>query len=179
MLEFENLQGEAKKSAKVKYMKLKDGTNEFRIVGGILPGYSYWVKGANGKDISFECLQFDRSTEAFNSSLPDPIKEANLEDGKGNPLRCSWSYRCQVINRATGELEVLTLKKGMLQDIIKYAKKKKLNPTSFDNGVWLKVERIFEGPKAFNVKYTVDPFEFEASALTDEELALVKDLKPI
>lgn len=179
MVSFDNLQGEAKKGAKVTYMKLKEGTNTFRIVGNILPGYFYWVRGVNGKDMSFECLQFDRDNEKFNPSLPDPIKEANLEDGKGDPLRCGWGYRCQVINKATGAVEVLTLKKGMLQDIIKYAKKKGINPTSFDQGVWIRVDRVQDGPKVFNVKYTVDPFEFEPSALTEDELELLKDLKPI
>jgi hypothetical protein len=179
MVSFDNLQGEAKKSAKVTYMKLKDGENRFRIVGNILPGYFYWVKGANGKDQSFECLQFDRDNEKFNQSLPDPVKELELEDGKGNPLRCGWGYRCQVINAATNNVEVLTLKKGMLQDIIKYAKKKKINPTDFTNGTWIKVERIKDGPQVFNVKYTVDPFEFEPTPLTEDELELVKELKPI
>ena len=179
MVSFDDLQGEAKKSAKVTYMKLKDGENIFRIVGDILPGYFYWVRGADGKDRSFECLQFDRKTEKFNSSLPDPVKELNLTDGNGKELRCGWGYRCQVINKATGAVEVLTLKKGMLQDIIKFAKKQKINPTNYETGCWLTVEREKTGPKVFNVTYNVDPFSFQSEPLTEEEMELVKDLKPM
>ena len=179
MLSFDDLQGEAKKGSKVNYMKLQDGTNRFRIVGDILPGYFYWVKGATGDDCSFECLQFDRNTEKFNSSLPDPVKELNLQDGKGNDLRCGWGYRCQVINEATGNLEVLTLKKGMLQDIIKFAKKQKINPTSYEKGCWITVERKKTGPKVFNVAYDVDPFSFVSEPLLEEHMEKVKDLKPM
>ena len=179
MVSFDDLQGEAKKGAKVTYMKLQDGVNTFRIVGDILPGYFYWVKGADGKDRSFECLQFDRQTEKFNSSLPDPVKELNLTDGNGKELRCGWGYRCQVINELTGNVEVLTLKKGMLQDIIKFAKKQGVNPTDYEKGCWLKVERIKDGPKVYNVKYDVDPFSFQSEPLTDKQRELVAELKPM
>lgn len=179
MLSFGNLQGEAKKSAKVKYMKLQDGTNRFRIVGDILPGYFYWVKGATGDDRSFECLQFDRNTEKFNSSLPDPVKELNLTDGQGKELRCGWGYRCQVLNDATGEVEVLTLKKGMLQDIIKFAKKQNIDPTDYEKGCWISVDRNKTGPKVFNVSYDVDPFSFQPQPLTEDEMEKIKDLKPM
>lgn len=179
MVTFDNLQGQAQKS-EVTYMKLADGDNTFRIVGNILPGYFYWIKGQNGKDLPFECLQFDREAERFNQSLPDPVKELGLEDGQGKPIRCGWAYRCQVINKATGKLEVLSLKKGMLQDIITYSKKKGINPTDFENGVWLTVTREKTGPKAFNVKYTVDPFCFaNPEPLTDEEKESVEKMKPI
>tara|TARA_Y100001963_G_scaffold35156_1_gene49016 strand:+ start:161 stop:835 length:675 start_codon:yes stop_codon:yes gene_type:complete len=178
MIGFDDLQGEAKKGAKVDYMKLSDGDNTFRIVGNILPGYSYWVKGANGKDLPFECLQFDRENEKFNPSLPDPVKDLGIKDANGEDLRCGWAYRCNVINKATGKLEVLTLKKGMLQDIISYAKRKKVNPTDPETGCWITVERQKTGPHAFNVKYIVDPY-FESEPLTEKELGLVKEMKPL
>lgn len=178
-IDFGDLNGEAKKG-KVEYMKLADGDNKFRIVGGILPGYSYWVKNSAGKDMPFECLQFDRNTERFNSSLPDPIQEAGLVDAKGEPLRCSWAYRCQVINRATGKLCVLQLKKGMLQDLISLAKRRKVNVTDYDNGCDIVVTREKTGPKAFNVKYSVDPYCLdEPSPLSDADRELIKDLKPM
>lgn len=177
-LDFSDLNGEAKKG-KVDYMKLANGDNTFRIVGGILPGYSYWVKNSAGKDMPFECLQFDRNTERFNSALPDPVAEAGLTDAQGKPLRCSWSYRCQVINRATGKLEVLQLKKGMLQDLISLAKRKGINVTDYDTGCDIVVTREKTGPKAFNVKYTVDPFCLEPTPLSDADRELIEDLKPM
>lgn len=178
MIDFDNLNGSAKKSG-AKYMKLKDGENTFRIVGGILPGYTYWVKGASGKDAPFECLQFDRAREEFDNLRPDPVKELALKDSKGEPLRCSWSYKCQVINRDTGALEVLQLKKGMLQDIIKFATKQKINPTDFETGCDITVAREKTGPLPFNVAYSVDPFSMQSTALSDEDKELVSELKPI
>ena len=128
----------------------------------------------------FECLQFDRANEKFNKSLPDPVAEANLVDAKGEPLRCSWSYRCQVINRETGKLEVLQLKKGMLQDLISMCKTKRVDVTDYETGCDVVVTKEKTGPKAFNVKYTVDPFcIMEPSALSDEDRALIADLKPM
>lgn len=177
-ISFDNINGSAKKSG-VKYMKLADGDNKFRIVGGILPGYTYWVKGANGKDAPFECLQFDRNTELFDKSLPDPVAEAGLKDAKGERLKCSWSYKCLAINRATNEVEVLQLKKGMLQEIIKFAQKKKMDPTDIETGTDIVVNREKTGPMAFNVKYSVDPFSMESTPLSDSDRELIAELRSI
>ena len=178
MISFDNLEGSAKKSG-VKYMKLADGDNTFRIVGGILPGYTYWVKGAAGKDSPFECLTFDRENEKFDNSQPDPVGELKLKDAKGGDLRCSWSYKCQVINRATNQLEVLQLKKGMLSEIIKFSQKQSIDPTNFETGCDITVNREKTGPLPFNVAYSVDPFSMTSVALSEADHVLVAELKKI
>ena len=177
-IQFNKLNGGAKKSG-VTYMKLADGDNTFRIVGGILPGYTYWVQGASGKNLPFEALQFDRETEAFDNTRGCPVSDAGIKDAKGDDLRCQWSYKCQVINKATGLLEVLQLKKGMLTDIISVAQQLEMDPTDPETGTWLTVNRKKTGPKTFNVEYNLAQLKCKSTPLTDDELALIKDLAPI
>lgn len=159
-LGFTSVNGSAKKSGAT-YMKLADGNNTFRILpNSILPMYTYWVKSpATGKDVPFEALQFDRATEKFDNSLPCPVNELRLTNAKGEPLRCQWSYKCLVINRATGLVEVLQLKKGMLTDIISIAKQMGADPTDLDTGFDITVERKKTGPLPFNVEYIVNQFK--------------------
>ena len=177
-IQFNKLNGGAKKSG-VTYMKLADGDNTFRIVGGILPGYTYWVQGAKGNNFPFEALQFDRETETFDNSRGCPVSDAGIKDAKGEDLRCQWSYKCQVINKATGNLEVLQLKKGMLSEIITVAQDMEIDPTCPETGTWLTVNRAKTGPKAFNVEYKLRQMKCKSSALSDDEMVLIKDLTPI
>lgn len=174
-IEFGKMKGTAKKGTD--YMKLTDGDNTFRIVGGVLPGYTYWVKGATGNNFPFEALQFDRDTEAFDNSRGCPVRDAGVKDDKGQDLNCQWSYKCQVINKATGDLQVLQLKKGMLSEIITVAQDMEIDPTDFTTGTWLTVNRAKTGPKAFNVEYKLRQMKCKSEPLTAEELELVKDLK--
>lgn len=178
-LDFNDINGGAKKTS-VEYMKLTDGMNTFRILPKtITPSYTYWVKGANGKDMPFECLTFDPKTETFDRGGSDPVRDAGVKDGKGEDLRCQWSYRCQVINKATGEVIVLQLKKGMLTDIISAAKQLQMDPTNLDKGSWIAVKRIKTGPLAYNVKYEVQQLLLKETALSAEEKALVAEAKPM
>lgn len=178
-LDFNDLNGGAKKSS-VEYMKLADGMNTFRILPrSIVPSYTYWIKGANGKDMPFECLAFDPNTETFDRAASDPVRDAGVTDSNGENIKCQWSYRCQVINKATGELRVLQLKKGMLTDILSASKQLKLDPTDLDNGSWINVKRVKTGPLAYNVKYEVQQLMLEKTPLTDEEKQLVADAKPM
>ena len=85
-ISFGNLTGAAKKS-NVKYMKLVDGENTFRILpNSILPGYTYWVRGASGKDLPFDALQYVRSEERFDNSLQCPVRDLSLKDLKGENI---------------------------------------------------------------------------------------------
>lgn len=177
-IQFNKIKGAAKKSG-VTYMKLADGDNTFRIVGGILPGYTYWVKGAAGNNFPFDALQFDRETESFDNSRGCPVRDAGVKNEKGEDLNCQWSYKCQVINKATGELEVLQLKKGMLTEIITVAQDMEIDPTDTETGTWLTVNRAKTGPKAFNVEYKLRQMKCKSSPLSAEELELIKDLQPI
>lgn len=173
------IKGEAQKSS-VKYMKLNEGDNTFRIKpDSILPTYTYWVKGANGKDLPFECLQFDRATEKFDNTKGDPIKDLGLKNDKGEDLRCQWSYKCQVINKSTGELEVLQLKKGILQDIISVAGQLEMDPTDYEVGTWFTVNKKKTGPHAFNVEYTLQQLKCKPSELEAGEKELFDKSKDI
>lgn len=176
---FNNLSGSAKKSD-VKYMKLADGMNTFRILpNSILPGYTYWVKGANGKDLPFEALQFQRDSEKFDNSLGCPVRDAGIKDAKGEDIRCQWSYKCQVLNKATGQVETLQLKKGILQSIISVAQQLGFDPTDLESGTWFTVERKKTGPLPFNVEYTLQQLLCKQEPLTGEDLEKAQASKSI
>jgi|TARA_R110000796_G_scaffold2125_2_gene8541 hypothetical protein len=176
-IQFNKLNGGAKKS-NIKYMKLVDGANTFRILpDSIICMYTYWVKGAEGKDLPFEALQFDRNTEKFVNTRPCPISDMKLSDAKGEPLRCQWSYKCRVINAATGAVEILQLKKGILTDIISVAQQLEVDPTDLDTGMWLTVTRAKTGPLAYNVEYSLQQLKCKSSPLEDEHLAKLAELK--
>lgn len=176
---FNTLNGGAKKGS-VEYMKLSDGINTFRILpNSIMPSYKYWVRGANGKDLPFECLAFDPANERFDRGAADPVRDLGVKDQKGEDIKCQWSYVCQVIEKNTGEIKVLQLKKGMLQDIISAARQLEMDPTDVDTGCWISVNRVKTGPLAYNVKYEVQQLKMKSEALTDAEKALVSEAKPM
>jgi hypothetical protein len=176
---FGDFNGEAKKS-EVTYMKLQDGLNTFRILpNSFLPSYTYWVKGANGKDMPFECLQFQPNTERFDNSIPCPIKTLGLKDAEGKDLRPRWSYKCQVINKATGKVEVLQMKKGIIEDIKSVSAQLEVDPTDLETGIWFPVERKKTGPLPMNVDYSLHQLKCKPEALSDEEKAMVEEAKPI
>lgn len=176
---FNNFNGSAKKSD-ITYMKLVDGDNTFRILpNSFLPGYSYWIKGANGKDLPFEALQFDRTSERFDNTRPCPVRALGLKDDKGQDLRCSWSYRCLVINQKTNQVEVLQLKKGIIEGIQDVAGQMGIDPTDPDTGTWITVKRTKTGPHVFNVDYSVQQLRCKSEALSDEHRALIEAAKPI
>ncbi len=120
--------GEAQ-SNKVTFMKMAAGTNRIRVVGNIVRKYDYWIKNSKGNSLPFENLDFDRDAEAFVQGNRNPVKELGLQnmDWKGNPefdkegnpvpLKSKKAYVCPVINRATGKLEYMELKKGVFDGI--------------------------------------------------------------
>lgn len=180
-ISFDNLNGGAVKSD-ITYMKLVDGDNVFRILpDSILPSYQYWIKNSEGKSKPFEAIQFDRNTERFDNSKSCPVRDAGLIDpATGKPVNNKWSYRCKVINKATGKIEVLTLKKGILDDILKVAKnlsKKSgtpVDPTCVKTGIWFTVEREKTGTKAWDVKYTLNSFMIDQEPLGQTDLDLIE-----
>lgn len=180
-LGFNDFNGGAKKN-EVQYMKLVDGDNTFRILPkSLLPSYQFWIKGANGKELPFEALQFDRETERFDNFRSCPVKDLGIMDPKdpSKPLRCSYAYKCLVINKATGKIEVLTLKKGLVEEIKLVAGQLGMDPTHVDTGTWFTVARKKTGPLAFNVEYSVKQLMCKPTALTAEERALVEASKTI
>jgi hypothetical protein len=176
-IQFNKLNGGAVKSS-VTYMKLVDGENTFRILpDSIVCMYTYWIKGANGKDLPFEALQFSRETEKFDNSIPCPISDLKLKDAKGESIRCQWAYKCQVINKATGSVEVLQLKKGILTEIIDVSTELQVDPTTLDTGIWFTVNRVKTGPLAYNVEYSLRQMRCKSTPLEESDLEKVAGAK--
>lgn len=172
-IKFGDVNGEAKKS-NVDYFKFEDGKNKFRIVGDVLPRYVYWKESPDGnKNLSVECLAFDRNAEKFTNVEKDYFAEY-FPDAK-----CSWSYLVQVIDLDDGKLKVLGLKKKLFQQILELANEHLGDPTDLKEGWDCVVNRKKTGPLAFNVEYTLDQLASKKRPLTAEEKEAVSDLKDI
>jgi len=172
-LKFTEINGEAKKS-NADYLKFVDGTNTFRLVGEVLPRYVYWKKTPDGSKTMFvECLSFDRDQEKFTNVETDHFSNMFPDE------RCSWAYVVQAIDRTDGKLKVVALKKRMFEAVVDTAKKHLGDPTDVESGWDIVVERKKTGPLAYNVEYNLDVLSLKQSPLSDEDKALVADLKPI
>jgi hypothetical protein len=171
-LAFGKTAGKAVKNSHESYT-YKDGENNVRLVGGILPRYVYWLKGTNNKDIPVECLAFDRELEKFNNKEVDHVP-AYFPDKK-----CSWSYSVNCIH--DGKVVVLNLKKKLFEQIVSAAGDLGLDPTSEDEGFDIVFKRAKTGPLPFNVEYTLSQLKLKKRALTEAEKALLtaEDFLPI
>lgn len=173
------------------HFKFEDGSNTFRLVGGVLPRYMYWAKTADNKPVPIECLHFNRDTETFDRKEKDWYSELfpYKLDASGNPMLgktgepeknfCSWSYSMLCLTK-DGEVKVMGLKKKMFAQIQALAKKLG-DPTDLDTGWWVTVEKAKTGPLAYNVEYTVDQLTSSEGKrpLTDDEKAAVAEAKSI
>lgn len=178
-LAFGELNGSAKKGGS--YMKLENGVNTFRMIGGVLPRYLYWVTNSEKNQLPFECLGFDRSAEKFVNKEKDWV-QATVKDDEGKPIKCGWAYAVQVINRKTGKLEILNLKKKFFEALVKYCKEIKADPTSQTEGFDIIVNREKTGTFAYNVEYTLEQIKMMnagKSALSEADLELIVEVKPI
>lgn len=175
-LKFNEVAGEAKKSD-VNYYKFEDGENRFRMVGDVLPRYVYWLKSPDNKTLAIECLSFDRDEEKFTNIEKDWVTDFKPDE------KCSWSYLVQVIDLdetdPTKKVKVLGLKKKLFQQILDIAGKHYGDPTDPENGWDCVVERKKTGPLPFNVEYTLDQLSSKPRALDKDEMAAIKELKPI
>lgn len=203
-------------SSNVEYMKFNDGENRIRIVGNILRRYVYWVPGANGKSAPFENLEFSREEERFINTGLNPVKELGLfernfksgeivyQDNKKTgqkepkPLGSKKAYMVPVINRATGKLEYMELKKGIFDGINEAMAKlndpkqiKRFAKEDYRVPNPMFVDVIFtKSGKGLDTEYKVDVIEmlelvqdedaFEAMmALHEADNSILKDLRPI
>lgn len=172
-MKFNDINGEAKKT-NINYYKFTDGKNSFRLVGEILPRYVYWAETPDGnKNMSVECLAFDRDQEKFTNVEKDWFQSYFPEK------KCSWSYLVQVIDLDDGELKVLGLKKKLFGQILEMAKEHHGDPTSPEKGWDCVVIRKKTGPLPFNVEYTLDQLASKPRALSPTEKELIADLKQI
>lgn len=170
-IQFNSAKGSAKKGVDNQY-KYKDGENKIRIVGDVLARYVYWLKGENDKDIPMECLAFDREEEKFTNAEKDWVRELYPDK------KCTWSYVIQGIDLDEKKLVVVNLKKKLFQ-AIKGLAEDLGDPTDPVNGWDIVFKKEKTGPLAFNVEYTLAPLRCKKRPLTDEEMELIKDLKPI
>lgn len=166
-ISFNQQKGSAQKTS-ISTLQYRDGDNSMRIVGDILARYVYWVKGENDKNIPLECLSFDRNTETFNNKEKDWVREYYPD------LKCGWSYATQCIDN--GEVKVVNLKKKLWEQIITAAEDLG-DPTDTETGWEIKFKRVKTGPLPYNVEYQLQPLKCKPSALSEEDAALVAELK--
>lgn len=171
-LGFGSVKGSAKKE-KVDSYKYVDGDNSVRLFGNILPRYVYWIKGTNGKNLPFECLEFNRTTEEFDKAEKDWVKEFFPD------LKCGWSYSMMCLD-SQNRPQVFNFKKKLFDQIM--ANIDDLgDPTDPDNGWLLKFSKKKTGPLPINVEYTLQTVKCLNSkgSLSDEERAAIEASKPI
>lgn len=166
---FNKTAGGAKKSD-VKYYEYVNGDNKVRLIGDILPRYVYWVKTADGKNMPFECLAFNRETETFDYAEIDHVQKFFPD------LKCGWAYSGLCIDK--GEIKVITFKKKLFQQIMTAAEDLG-DPTDPNTGFACYFKKVKTGPHAYNVEYQLQVLKCKPEPLTDEEKELVANSKTI
>lgn len=169
---FGSVKGSAKKEKTDQY-KIVDGDNSVRLFGSILPRYVYWIKGSNGKNLPFECLEFNRETETFDKAEKDYVKEYFPD------LKCSWSYSMMCLDK-DNQPKVFNFKKKLFDQIM--ANISDLgDPTDPENGWLLKFNKKKTGPLPINVEYTLQTVKCLNSKgpLKADELAAIEACKTI
>ena len=153
--------------------KYTEGEQSVRLVGGVLPRYVYWLTGYNGKSVPVECLSFNRDTEKFDNSQPDPVKQ-HFPDVKP----CQWSYSINCIDLRDGKVKILNLKKKLFGEI-KNAAEDLGDPTDPETGWDVVFKRVKTGAAAWNVEYTLSVLRCKKRPLTEAEKAAVEESKSI
>lgn len=130
--------------------KYVDGEQKVRLFGDILPRYLFWVPNPKGtpRELPVEALQYDRNTESWDNSLPEPVKEQYPD------LKPKWSYAslCMTEN---GEIKVFPFKRTLFNQIIDAAETLG-DPTDLENGWWIVFKKKKTGPSPLNVEYSLD-----------------------
>ncbi len=173
------------KSSAVNYMKFKNGDQQVRIVSGVLARYDYWVPNKEGKPVPFENLAFDRLEERFIKGAENPVDELGLMEkdpenkGKMRRMRSKRAYKCMVINRETGKLEAMDLKKTIFDGIINTMRDLGVtDPTTID----FVIKRT--GDQWYEVKYEINQIKTmklqdKASDLHANDAELIETMKPM
>ena len=166
-ISFNQQKGSAQKTS-IKSFQYVNGDNKMRLCGDILARYVYWIKGENDKNIPLECLSFDRNTESFNNKEKDWVREYYPD------LKCGWSYATQCIDN--GEVKVVNLKKKLWEQIITAAEDLG-DPTDPETGWDICFKKVKTGPLPYNVEYQLQALKCKPSALSEDDKALLEDLK--
>lgn len=145
------------------------GDTKVRLVGDVMPRYCYWVVTKDGKKMPVECLQFERETESFNSTVRDPFKEIDADIYAEKP---QFAYVCNVLDRKDNKVKLLDLRSTIYAQIVDYATNPEYgSPADSETGYDLTLKKEKTGPLPQNVKYTVIPAR-SSKALSDDERAL-------
>ena len=166
-ISFNQQKGSAQKTS-IKSFQYVNGDNKMRLCGDILARYVYWIKGQNDKNIPMECLSFDRNTESFNNKEKDWVREYYPD------LKCGWRYATQCIDN--GEVKVVNLKKKLWEQIITAAEDLG-DPTDPETGWDICFKKVKTGPLPYNVEYQLQALKCKPSALSEDDKALLEDLK--
>ena len=172
-IKFTELQGKASKSGPDRF-KPTDGVNKIRIIGNVVPGYKYWLRTRDNTPIPADCLSFNRDTERFDNKRRDPVRE-HFPD-----MKCSWAYQSLVIDRLDdSKVKLFDHKKKLFESILDTAKKKFGDPTNPLTGWDIIFTKKKTGAQVYNVEYSLEIFELENSALTEEDLAAIEAAKEL
>lgn len=170
-LKFGESKGAAQKTRPDSYT-YKEGRNEIRLIGDLVARYVYWLKGENNKPIPVECLAFDREQEKFLNAEKDWVKEYYPD------MKCSWAYVSLGIDVAKNELVLVNHKKKLMGAILDLAAEIG-DPTDEENGWNVVFDKKKTGPLPINVEYKLKEREAKNTPLTEEQKALLVDLKSI
>ena len=169
------------------FVKMVSGTAlTCRIVSGVRPRYQYWVHNSIGQKLPFESLSFNHENEKWLRGAADPVREKGFteSDGKGGtkPISSKRAYVCVVINRATGQLEALDLKKSIFDGIIKFMQESDENygnPSEFELVIDKTGVKWNEVKYAINVMATLKANKDKAAlkALHEQDAKILEGLK--
>lgn len=161
--------------AKIDAYKFIDGEQKVRLFGDIVPRYLFWVTNPKGtpRELPVEALQFDRDTEGWDNSLPEPVKEQFPD------LKPKWSYTCLCLD-SSGAVKAFNFKRTLFNQI-KDAAETLGDPTDLDTGYWIVFKKKKTGPNPLNVEYSLDALKTqkEVGPLDEELRAKVEEHKPI
>lgn len=172
-LKFGDSAGGAQKT-KLDRVEFKFGENRARMFGPLLARYVYWIPGENGKNIPFECLEFNRETEKFDAGEKDWVKEYYPD------AKCQYAYAIGALQG--GQAKVWDLKKTMTNEVLKLAQDGEIglgDPTDPETGWDVVFTKEKTGPNPMNVKYSVSQLKLKQRPLTDEEREAIENFKGI
>jgi hypothetical protein len=172
---FAETNGVAKKGGK--FYKWVDGEQIIRLVGEIVPRYVYWKSTIDDegktRNVSIECLGFDRDAEKFTNIEKDWFKHYWSDQ------QCSWSYVCRAIDPADATQTILIPMKKKLYQQIQEVAKELGDPTNPETGWDCIVKREKTGAQAYNVEYTLKQLQCKVRTLSEEELEAIEKMDPM